>query len=270
MQRKKSIADQIDCGLVTGAEQQHHVGGQFFVAELVAGLLGLHQVRGQIVGRRFAAHVTQRLEIIDHGQIVGVMLLDLGVGEWREIEQAAGVARAVMEELPMLSRDAEHVADYRHRQAVGEVGDQVHETARGDLIDDPIDHRLDARPHILDAPRAERAHHQTAQPAVIGRIELKHPVTHTAIDRLVEDLRTGAPGHAALEVSAKALVAQDRGDVGVAAGDAETERRQVHRLGGAQPMIVGVRIGNELRRPWIEQRFALQGLELLVHVAFRR
>jgi hypothetical protein len=40
-----------------------------------------------------------------------------------------------------------------------------------------------------------------------------------AVDRLFENLWPGAPGHATDKVLAEALVAQDRGDVGVAARD---------------------------------------------------
>jgi hypothetical protein len=64
-------------------------------------------------------------------------------------------------------------------------------------------------------------HNQPAQARVIGRVLLQHPVAHAAIDRLVHDLRTEAPRHATHEVLAEAPVAQDLGDVGVAAGDEE-------------------------------------------------
>ena len=44
--------------------------------------------------------------------------------------------------------------------------------ARRDVIDNGIDNSLNARPHIFDPPRAERAHHEAAQTAVVGRIKL--------------------------------------------------------------------------------------------------
>ena len=89
--------------------------------------------------------------------------------------------------------------------------------ARFDLIDDVIDDGLNARPHIFNPPRAKCPHHETAQAAVVRRIELQHPVAHAAIDRFFEYLWPGASGHATDKVLPEAPVAQDRGDVGVAA-----------------------------------------------------
>ena len=123
------------------------------------------------------------------------------------------------EQFPVVLRNAEHVADHGHRQPERKIGDQVHMAARLDVIDDAIDNLLNARPHIFDPPRRERPHHEAAQAAVVGRIELQHPVAHAAIDRLFENLWPGAPGHATDKVLAETLVAQDRGDVGVAARD---------------------------------------------------
>ena len=40
--------------------------------------------------------------------------------------------------------------------------------ARRDVIDNGIDNSLNARPHIFDPPRAERAHYEAAQTAVVG------------------------------------------------------------------------------------------------------
>jgi hypothetical protein len=81
---------------------------------------------------------------------------------------------------------------------------------------------LNARAHVLDTPRSKRADNKTAQPAMIGRIELQHPVAHTAIDRFLKNFGPGSPGHSANEILAKAFVAQDFGDVGMATRDIES------------------------------------------------
>jgi hypothetical protein len=86
---------------------------------------------------------------------------------------------------------------------------QITVTGSRKAIDDLIDDRLNAWAHVLDAPRGKGADHEAAQAAVVGRIELQHPMAHAAIDRLVENLRPGAPGHAADEILAEALVAKD-------------------------------------------------------------
>ena len=56
MQRQQAVADQVDRGFMARAEQQDDIGGQFLVGELAAVLLGLHQLRDQVVaGVSFAA-----------------------------------------------------------------------------------------------------------------------------------------------------------------------------------------------------------------------
>jgi hypothetical protein len=119
-------------------------------------------------------------------------------------------------------------------------------------IDDLIDNLLNARAHVLNTPRGKRADYETAQPAMIGRIELQHPVAHAAIDRFLKDLWPGPPGYSADKVFTEAFIAQDLGDVGMAACDMETERREVHRVSRPQSMVKGIRIGNKFRCPWIE------------------
>src|SRR5208283_4332021 len=120
--------------------------------------------------------------------------------------------------------------DHGHRQPESEVGDEVHAAARLDAIDDVIDDLLNARAHVLDAPRGKGADHQAAQTAMVGWILLQHPVTHAAIDRLLENPRPKSSGHAADEILAEAFVAKDRDDVGVPASDEEAERREVHGI----------------------------------------
>ena len=124
----------------------------------------------------------------------------------------------------MLVGDAEHLADHGHRKPESEVGDEIHVTARLDAIDDLIDNLLNARAHVLDPLGGKGPYHQTPQAPMIGRILLQHPAAHAAIDRLLENLRPVAPGHAADEILAEAFVAKDRGNIGVPARDVEAAR----------------------------------------------
>src|SRR5262249_27012276 len=121
---------------------------------------------------------------------------------------------------------------------------------------DLIDNLLNALAHILDASGSKGADYETTQAAVVGRIELQHPVAHAAIYRFLENLWPGSPGHSADEIFAEAFVAQDLGDVRMPDCNIQSERRQMHRVGNAQSMIEGIRIGNEFRCPWVEQRCA--------------
>jgi hypothetical protein len=78
----------------------------------------------------------------------------------------------------------------------------------------------------------------------------------------------GSPGYSADEVFAEAFVAQDLGNLGMAACDIESEWREVHRVGRAQLMVKGIGIGNKLWCPRIEQGSPFGGLNLLVHSLF--
>jgi hypothetical protein len=187
----------------------------------------------KIVARLAPAELKQPLEILGHGQIIGILLFDFGFAERRQVEQTPASARACKDDVPALLRDAQHVADHGHRQPESEVRDEIHPAARFYAIDDLIDDLLNARAHILDAPRSKRADHETAQAAMVGRIELQHPVAHAAIDRFLENLWPGSPGHSADEIFAEAFVAQDLADVSMTARNIESERRQVHRIGHA-------------------------------------
>src|SRR5262245_6637903 len=126
-------------------------------------------------------------------------------------------------------------------------------------VDDLIHDGLDARPHVLDPPRGKGLHHQPAQTGVIGWILLQHPVAHALIDRLLEDGLTVPPGHAADEVFAKPLVAQDRAHVLMAARYQEAERRAVHWIALTQAMIMWVGVADELRRQRVEAGVDLLG-----------
>ena len=126
VQRQKPIADQVHRRFVTGAEQQDDIGGQLLVRELAAVLLGLHQLRREILAGLAPAQLEQPMEILGRRQIGRILLLDLGAAERRQVEQAPPGARTGEEQLPVLRRYAEHVADHGHRQPEGEIRDEVH------------------------------------------------------------------------------------------------------------------------------------------------
>ena len=250
---------------MAGAEQQDDVGGQFLIGELAAVFLGLHQLRGQIVAGILPPQLEQLLKIHLRHQVAGVGLLDFGFRQRHRIEQASAVARAGVKHLAMFLGNSEHVADDRDRQPEREILDQVHVALGRDAIQRLVDDLLDARPHVLDPARGKGFHHQAAQAGVIGRILLQHPVAHAAEDRLFHDLRAVAPLGPLDVVLAEALVAHHQADLGMAAGDVGPERRQMHRIAGAQPLVMRIGIANELRRQRIEQRLGYGGLSMLVH-----
>ena len=148
----------------------------------------------------------------------------------------------------MLFGDPEHVADDGDRQAECEILDQVHLPLGNDPVERLVDDLLDARAHVLDPARGERLHHQPAQAGVVGRILLQHHVAQAAEDRLFHDLGAIAPDGALDMILAEALVAHHETGLGMPAGDEHAERREMHRIGGAQPLVMRIGIADEFRR----------------------
>jgi len=66
--------------------------------------------------------------------------------------------------------ESQELANYRNRQGIGEVANEIDFLAATHLADEILDDRMDAaarRPHPL---RGELGHDQAAQDAVIGRV----------------------------------------------------------------------------------------------------
>ncbi len=250
---------------MTGAEQQDDVGGEFLVGELLTILLGLHQLRGEVVAGLLAAQLEQLMEIHRRHRVAGVALLDFLRRHRYRLEQPSAVARAVIERLTMLLGDAEHIADDRHRQAEREILDQVHPALRNDAVERLVDDVLNARAHVLDPARGERLDDETAQAGMIRRVLLQHPVAHAAHHRFVHDLGTVAADRALDIVLAEPLVAQHEARLGVPARDESAVRIDMHRIEAPHPLVIRIGIADEFGGQWIEKRLAARRLNLLVH-----
>src|ERR1700716_34305 len=102
------------------------------------------------------------------------------------------------------------------------------------LPDNPIerfiDDLLDAGTHVLDPARGKRLDHQSAQPRMVRRILLQHPVPHVAKDRLFHDLRSIAARRSLDKILSDPLVAQNEAYLRMPARDIGAEWREVHRV----------------------------------------
>src|SRR6185312_7674019 len=254
IERQQAVADEIDGGFMAGAEQQIDVGDQFVLGEFLAFLLGLHQLRGQVVARLCAAQREQMAEIVERGETALVRLVEFLSRHRHRIEQppAIGVARLFEEIVAVGIGNAEHFADHRDRQPEGEILDHVHRAVGLDAVDRSVDDRLDARPHVGDAARGEGLDHEAAQAGVIGRVLAQHPQAHMAQHRLLHRVVAVTRADAAGVILPELLVAQDDGDVGMAAGEAITERRAPQRIEPAQHSVIGIGVADEFRRQRIE------------------
>ncbi len=133
IQRQQAVADQIDCCLVAGAEQQDDVGGQLLVGELAAVFLGLHQLRRS--GRRRASFAAARTAAGSTSRAIALPALPCSISSGVSCTGSSRrpPSRELCVERPRGGpRNAEHVADDRHRQAEREILDQVHLAVRVD------------------------------------------------------------------------------------------------------------------------------------------
>ena len=89
---------------------------------------------------------------------------------------ASSVVNQVPRLVPVWFRDAEQFADHGERQREGEALDQVDDglAARLQVIQQPVDDRLDAWPQGRDPRPAECGRGQPAQPGVVGRVDAEH------------------------------------------------------------------------------------------------
>jgi hypothetical protein len=132
-------------------------------------------------------------------------------------------------------------------------------------IDGLVHDLLNARAHVLDAARGECLDHQAAQPRMIRRVLLQHPVAHAAEDRLFHDLGTVAPHGTLDEVLSETLVAQNEADLRMPACEIGVVFGEMNRIGAAQPLVEWIGIANVFRRQRIEQRLGLRSLRMLAH-----
>ena len=140
----------------------HH---QLVRRQPVALLLGRDQVGEQVLGRLVAAIGDQLPRVL--------VELVLGGGDDRQVlvevavEDAQHVGGPPAEQLPVLLRRAEQLADDGDRIRLADVDGEVGAPGRGDGIDQPADHLTHERPQPVGRPRRERLADEPAQPGVL-------------------------------------------------------------------------------------------------------
>ena len=257
-QRQGAVADQVDGRLVARDEQQQAHRDDLVDGELVALLLGGQEAREKVGLRPGPALHDQRAEIVGQRPAGAAPALDDGRIRRQpdRVEAARDVGRPAADRRVIVHRHAQHLADDRHRQRVGEVLDDVHAVLPGHAVEQAVDDLLDVRAHRLDHARRERLADQRAQPRMIGRVAEEHRAREGRLLRLVAVDR----GEHLLELLAsEARVAQDVDAVVVARQHPESQRAVVDRLLLAQPPIERVRVGVELRQQRIEQELVAAG-----------
>ena len=123
--------------------------------------------------------------------------------------------RPLLDDLLILGRDPEHLAQHGERQDVAQAFEHVGGVgaARGVLVEQPVGERADARAHLLDLPRRQRASDQRPQPRVHRRVERRDDELPPVVERARRDALIGE--HAVQRLM-ESRVAQERLDVLVA------------------------------------------------------
>ena len=220
-------------------------------------LLGLHQLRGQVVGGLAPAQFEQLLEIGLRHRVARrwparsppATAAPGRAGARRRASPCRTTSRC-SSGMPSMSQ----MMVTGRRNAKSSIRSMC--ALRATRVERLVDHLLDARAHVLDAARGEGLHHEAAQTGVVRRVLLQHPVAHAAEDRLVHDLATVAANGAVDIILAETLVAHHEADIGVAARHERAMRVDMHGVGSPQSLVMRIGIPDEIRRQRIEQRIA--------------
>jgi len=89
------------------------------------------------------------------------------------VETAGQIEAPRLEALVVLDGHAEHLADHRDGDRVGELLDQIHRAGRLGARDEAVDDLLDARAQPLYDARGECLAHEAAEPRVVRRIAVR-------------------------------------------------------------------------------------------------
>ena len=157
--------------LDAGGDQQLEEAAGLVLAQALALHLGLHEQRREVVARVLAAHALQVLGVLDQVErrLVGVVeRAELRVAE-RDRD-----ARQARELEPVALGDAEHVADHRQGERLGDVGGEVARPVLADGVDDGGRPPADALLELRDVARRERGADDAAQAGVARRIHVEH------------------------------------------------------------------------------------------------
>jgi hypothetical protein len=128
------------------------------------------------------------------------------------LAEHAGIDHCRFQKAPTIGfRNAEHVADDRHRQDMREVMDHIHVTTRLKPVEKPTDQRPDAGPQLLDPSGRESLGDQTAQPRVGWRLLHQHGGAQRAKHCFAHHAGAVALLDQSLVPAAEPLVFQDRG-----------------------------------------------------------
>ena len=263
-ERQGAVADQVDRGLMAGDEQEDARGEQLVLAQRVARFLGGDEAREHVVPRRGPALGDEPAEVLGEGAAAGEALLGhLRVRRQQDgVETARDVHPPRLEALVVLDGDAEHLADDGHGQRIRELLDQVHRPRALDSREQAVDDLLDVRPESLDHARGERLADEAPQPRVVRGVAIQHRQPDAGRDGHAE-ARRHERGDRLL---GETRVAQYRHDVLVPGEHPEPEGTVVDGILGAQAMVGGIGISDELRIHRIEGQGAHRvTLDRLIH-----
>ena len=216
------VAGGVGAGHEDGLGQHRHLLG----GEPVAFLLDGDHVAEQVftgIGAAFLDHVVDvglelRTGPFDQGQVLD----EVGVEDAEDVGGPGG------EELPVLGRGAEELADDRDGVGLADVGDQLALALGGDLVDQTVDDAAHGGSEAVGGRRGEGGGDEAAQAGVFGALHGEDGLPPTLGEvGIVDAFDLGDHREGGVE----ALVTQDGRDV------AEAGDRVAHVAAG-QPVLL--------------------------------
>ena len=168
-----SVTDQVGRGLGAGREQEDRYRQDLVLGEPIVAVRGDDEARDEVLSGVGPARGDQCSEVIEQHLVRGFgrpQLFEGRVG----FEDGHQCGHMVADLGPVGGRDAQHLADDRDRQR---LGDQFHEIAAsciGQLVEAAIDQFGDPRLQFLDRSRGECPADQAPLAGVTRRVEAQH------------------------------------------------------------------------------------------------
>jgi 4-carboxymuconolactone decarboxylase len=239
-EQPQAVSEEVGRGLVAGIQKKDAVVVKLVRAQIAARYEARKYIAIRVAGR-LATLVHEPREVVLEAQHRAVAALEhlrrgprLQAGQDRE--------RPCAQRPALGARNVEQVADDLHRDAAGEIVDEI--AARPELIEQRVDERGHAGLHARDGALIERTHDEPAHAGMQRRI-----VEHQARRVMLVERRVAELG---LEldalVRARVGAAVQRHHVFVARDEEAAALHLVHRVLLAQRGVIAIRVVVEVLR----------------------
>jgi hypothetical protein len=168
-EEKERDPELVACGVVAREEERRDQAAQLGGAQPVAAVLRLDQRGHEVVLGPGTALRDERLDVGADAEETRGDLVQVGAD--LERQDPGERVRPPAEQLVVLPRHAEELADQLDRVVVGELGHELARPARHEAIGQLLGERAHRRPEPLDRARREGAAHEPPEPRMRGPVD---------------------------------------------------------------------------------------------------